>query len=667
MPENPSPYTSPSPPAPLGSRPEIGLSGDTVFWGLLTTQFLGAFNDNYFKQMVLLKCTDLATTAKYDLQPLAMAAFALPFVLLSGLGGYISDRYSKRAVVILCKVLEIVVMLAALQVLLMSGVTAKAQLQLLILVLALMGAQSAIFGPAKYGILPELFSSKKLLPVNGAIQMTTFMAIIFGMAGAGIALDRLGNSLWLCSLIAVGIAVVGTATSFLIRPTPVADSGLKLQAGNLFVPRDVRELFRTDTRLLKAILVMMMFWFIGGVAQPAVNSLGENVLHLSKTRTSMLAASIGVGIAIGCVIAGFVNRGSNSGGARWTTQGSWMIVGSLLLITLLGSGLAGRPQESAGVPELFSSKKLLPVNGAIQMTTFMAIIFGMAGAGIALDRLGNSLWLCSLIAVGIAVVGTATSFLIRPTPVADSGLKLQAGNLFVPRDVRELFRTDTRLLKAILVMMMFWFIGGVAQPAVNSLGENVLHLSKTRTSMLAASIGVGIAIGCVIAGFVNRGSNSGGARWTTQGSWMIVGSLLLITLLGSGLAGRPQESAGVPESIWQCLLQADSVEWMLRIGMLMLGVSAGVFVVPIQVFIQQAPPAEQKGRLIGAMNFITWIGILLSAGYLAVMNVALARLSPEGRSHEYQFLVFLSLALLMVPVATRYRLPVAGQVASSSE
>ena len=471
MPENPSPYTSPSPPAPLGSRPEIGLSGDTVFWGLLTTQFLGAFNDNYFKQMVLLKCTDLATTAKYDLQPLAMAAFALPFVLLSGLGGYISDRYSKRAVVILCKVLEIVVMLAALQVLLMSGVTAKAQLQLLILVLALMGAQSAIFGPAKYGILPELFSSKKLLPVNGAIQMTTFMAIIFGMAGAGIALDRLGNSLWLCSLIAVGIAVVGTATSFLIRPTPVADSGLKLQAGNLFVPRDVRELFRTDTRLLKAILVMMMFWFIGGVAQPAVNSLGENVLHLSKTRTSMLAASIGVGIAIGCVIAGFVNRGSNSGGARWTTRGSWMIVGSLLLITLLGSGLAGRPQESAGVPE----------------------------------------------------------------------------------------------------------------------------------------------------------------------------------------------------SIWQCLLQADSVEWMLRIGMLMLGVSAGVFVVPIQVFIQQAPPAEQKGRLIGAMNFITWIGILLSAGYLAVMNVALARLSPEGRSHEYQFLVFLSLALLMVPVATRYRLPVAGQVASSSE
>lgn len=470
MSEPVSPYKSPPASVPPSSEPSSApLNADAVFWGLLATQFLGAFNDNYFKQMVLLKCTDLATSAKTDLQPLAMAAFALPFVLLSGLGGYISDRYSKRLVVILCKVLEIVVMLAALQVLLMSGLTAKAQLQLLILVLALMGAQSAIFGPSKYGILPELFSSQKLLPVNGAIQMTTFMAIIFGMAGAGIALDRLDNSLWLCSVIAVGIAIAGTATSLLVRPTPIAD-----------------------------------------------------------------------------------------------------------------------PQ-----------------------------------------------------------------------------LKLQPGNLFIPKDVRKLFRSDPRLLKAILVMMMFWFIGGVAQPAVNSLGENVLHLNKTRTSLMAASIGVGIAIGCVIAGFVNRGGESDGARWTTRGSWMIVGSLLFLTLLSSGVMGRPEESAGVAQSILQCLLYADLQEWLLRLGMLMLGISAGIFVVPIQVFIQQAPPAEQKGRLIGAMNFITWVGILLSAGYLAFVNFLLARLASPGADHGYQYLVFLSLGLLMVPVAVRYRLPVAEADPSS--
>lgn len=442
-------------------RSAAPLKGDSVFWALLATQFLGAFNDNYFKQMVLLKCTEFATSTSQDLQPLAMGAFALPFVLLSGLGGYISDRFSKRTVIVLCKVLEIVVMAAALQVLVMNQLSPKTQLQLLILVLALMGAQSAIFGPSKYGILPELFTAKKLLPVNGAIQMTTFLAIIFGMAGAGIALDKLDSSLWFCSMIAVLIAVVGTVTALGVKSTQVAEPNLKFKADNLFVPADIRKLFRADPRIFKAILVMSLFWFIGGAAQPAVNNLGENVLHFNKTRTSLLAASIGIGIALGCVVAGFTNKGGTADGTRWTTRGSWMIIGSLLLITVLGSGWLGRPEQSAG--------------------------------------------------------------------------KVQG----------------------------------------------ILH-----------------AIG-----------------------------------------------------------SADPIEWMMRFSMLLLGLSAGVFVVPIQVFIQDAPPASQKGRLIGAMNFMTWIGILLSAAYLALVNWLTGVLSPAGMSHEYQYLIFLSLAILMLPVALMYRLP----------
>lgn len=437
------------------------LGADTVFWGFLLTQFLGAFNDNYFKQMVLLKCTDLVSAKGPDLQPLALAAFALPFVLLSGFGGYLSDRYSKRTIVVLCKVLEIVVMAAALQVLLLSSLQAETQLKLLIAVLALMGAQSALFGPSKYGILPELFTGKHLLPVNGAIQMTTFVAIIFGMAGAGFALDSLGNSLWLCSTIAVGIAVVGTITSLLVCATPVADPGIRLKADNLFIPRDIRKLFRSDSSVFKAILVMMLFWFIGGYAQPAINTLGENVMKLNKTRTSLIAASVGVGIAVGCVIAGFSSRGGSRDGSRWTTRGSWMIVGSLLLITALGSGLLGRPIESAD-----------------------------------------------------------------------------------------------------------------------------------RTQPLLA-----------------------------------------------------------------CLVDADPIEWSLRTAMLLLGISAGVFVVPIQVFLQSKPPAEQKGRLIGAMNFMTWIGILASAIYLGVFNWLCGVLSPPEESLKYQYLGFLSLAIFMLPVAMFYRLP----------
>ena len=441
------------------------LSTNPVFGGIVATQFLGALNDNYFKQMVLLKCAEMATSTGGDQQWLAMVAFALPFVLLSGLGGYLSDRYSKRSVIVWCKVAEIAVMAAALGVLLLETSSRLAELHLLMLVLALMGAQSAIFGPSKYGILPELFTVKQLLPVNGTIQMTTFLSIIFGMAGAGIALDKLDNSLWVCSSIAVGIAVTGTITALLIRTTPVA----------------------------------------------------------------------------------------------------------------------------------------------------------------------------------------------QPT------LKLQRGNLFIPREIRELFFRQPKLARALLVMMMFWFVGGAAQPAINSLGENVLHLSKTRTSLMAASIGVGIAFGCVISGFANNGGRSDGSRWTTRGSWMIVISLVLIAVLSSGVSGRPAQSAGQVHGVLDSLVVADAMEWLLRFSMFSLGASAGIFVVPVQVYIQEAPPDDQKGRLIGAMNVITWVGILLSAVFILAMNAVTAALSAAlsaaPGSHEYHFLVFAVLAVVMAPVAIFYRLP----------
>ncbi|HIF01505.1 MAG TPA: MFS transporter [Planctomycetes bacterium] len=450
------------------------LRSDAVFGGILSTQFLGAFNDNFFKQLVLLQCAALATPV-VDRQPLALAAFALPFVLLSGLGGYISDRFSKRTVIVWCKVAEIAVMAAALLVLFLHGPNSPAQLPLLIVVLAFMGAQSAIFGPSKYGILPELFSSGKLLPVNGAIQMTTFIAIIFGMAGAGIALDNFDDSLWLCSMIAVGIAVLGTGTSLFIRPTPVAEPQLKLKAGNLFIPGDIWRLFRSEPQIARAILVMMLFWFIGGVAQPAVNTLGENVFSLSKTRTSLMAASIGIGIAIGCVVSGFANKSGAADGARWTTRGGWMIVGSLLLISLFASGVLGGPNESA-------------------------------------------------------------------TESADQ----------VP---------------------------------------GILY-----------SIGV-----------------------------------------------------------------ANVIEWSLRLSMFLLGISAGIFVIPIQVYVQETPPPDQKGRLIGAMNFVTWIGILLSAAFLQIMNSVTRFLGGAADPFKFQFVVFLTLAVLMAPVALLYRLPSKQNVAARSD
>lgn len=450
-----------------------------AFWGFLTTQFLGAFNDNYFKQMVLLTCaSNVAIVAgrpatNPDRQSLAMAAFALPFILMSGFGGFLSDRCSKQQVIVGCKIAEVLIMSISLIVLLIPGLSPDVKLVWMISVLCLMGAHSAIFAPSKYGILPELFRGDKLLPVNGAVQMTTFLAIIFGTACAGFALDQILDSMWIGSAIAIGIAVVGTLAALIIPKTRIAKPTLKLRLENLAIPSDVGRLILCQRGILMAILVYSVFWFLGGVTQMAVNTLGKSTLGLSSFRTSLMVAGIGLGIAAGCACAGLFGRGGT--GRRWVTAGAWLLFLSLSLIAYLGSGLCG-----------------IPASSSVKDSTFL---------------------------------------------------------------------TD--------------------------------------------------------------------------------------------------------------LLQADGLEWSLRASMVLLGLAAGMFVVPVQVYLQQAPPADLKGRLLGVQNLITWIGILLSAAYVAVSGLLLnAFAGPLGESH-YQWAVFMSLAALMVPICLFYRLPevkddVAGQMEKKS-
>ena len=437
----------------------------TAFWGFLTTQFLGAFNDNYFKQMVLLICASNVAVvagkgaANPDRQSLAMAAFALPFVLLSGLGGFLSDRFSKQYVIVRCKVAEIVIMAIAFFVLLIPGLSADMQLICLISVLFLMGGHSAIFGPSKYGILPELFRPDKLLPVNGAVQMTTFLAIIFGTACAGVALDSIREFLWIGSVIAVGIAVAGTVSSFLVPRTLAANPSLKIRLENLAIPADVARLVLRERGLLKALLVAAVFWFLGGVTQMSVNTLGKSSMGLSSTRTSLMVAAIGFGIAAGCAMTG-----------------------------------------------LFGGK-------------------------------GN------------------------------------------------------------------------------------------------------------------------GCRWVTGGAWLLFISLSLVAFLGSGQLGVPASSGVEDEGILTGIVHADLLEWSLRFSMTLLGFAAGMFVVPVQVYLQQSPPAELKGRLLGVQNLVTWIGILLSAAYFAICGVMLNRFGGQNGDSRYQWIVFASLAALMLPICVFYRLP----------
>lgn len=331
----------------MSQPPATPLLKDTSFWGLTVTQFLGAFNDNLFKQLLLLMAVPVgAASLQLDQQGLATVVFALPFVIGSGFAGYLSDRYSKRRVIVLAKVAEIVVMLMGL-----AGFLAYATFGYngLLVVLFLMGLHSTFFGPGKYGILPEMFREDDLPRANGMILMTTFLAIIFGTVTAGglkvlilpaqqsQAAAQDASRLAIGSAVCVGIAILGTLTSLWVRPLPAALPGLKLTWDALSVPHSTRQLLLCDRPLLKALLATCAFWFVAGITVPAVNSLGMRQLGLDELHTSLLTTFIAVGIMIGSLAGGALCR-------RWphgavVRLGAW---GLTLLSFVMSISVGGR-------------------------------------------------------------------------------------------------------------------------------------------------------------------------------------------------------------------------------------------------------------------------------------------------------------------------------------
>jgi len=317
------------------------LYADRSFWGITATQFLGAFNDNLYKQLLLLLLVAVPIAEgnqgkPRDLQWLGLLMFSLPFILFSGYAGYLSDRRSKRRVIVAAKVAEIVIMAVG-----VGGFFWYAQSGLVPVVLVglcgilfLMGGQSAFFGPGKYGILPEMLRERDLPAANGFILMTTFLAIIFGSAVAGVLMDWWGGRLWLAGLLCVGIAGLGTATSLTIRRVRPSAPQLRFQWEMVAIPRDMRRLLAQDMPLRRALPVSIVFWLTAAIVQPAVNALGKLQLGLDNQRTSFLVTIISFGIAMGSVIAGAVARGRMR--APVQRAGAWGMVAFLLLMAARG-------------------------------------------------------------------------------------------------------------------------------------------------------------------------------------------------------------------------------------------------------------------------------------------------------------------------------------------
>ena len=242
------------------------------FWSLIVTQFEGAFNDNALKTLVTFFGLNLALSERMheSLVPLTAALFSLPFILFSMWGGFLADRFSKRTITIAVKCLEIGIMSFATVGLLLKN------LPMGLSAIFLMGVHSAIFGPSKYGLLPELLPEKKLSWGNGVLELGTFLAIITGIAAGGLLYSAThGREVW-SGLVLIVLAVLGLGFSLGILASPRRIPAREFNINILGGLWPQIQAMRQDRVLWLACLGNIYFWFIGQLLQ-------QSVLIMAKT------------------------------------------------------------------------------------------------------------------------------------------------------------------------------------------------------------------------------------------------------------------------------------------------------------------------------------------------------------------------------------------------
>ncbi len=269
-----------------------------LFW----TQFLGALNDNIFKNALIILIT-YREVHVFGLAPglavaLASGLFILPFFLFSAQAGLICDHFSKARVMRWTKIWEIVVMTLAGILLYLESFSG------LIFVLFLMGSQSSYFGPAKYSIIPDLTEGSKVLKANALVETGTFISILLGLM-LGNVLAKQGMPMSYLVVTIIVVAILGYLTSLAIPSTPVHEMGSKdkkiswgLWQSTRTVLRDIQKY--PEQRL--AIHGISWFWFVGALTITLLPLYSREVLRVDElVATSFLMAFV-IGIALGAAV-----------------------------------------------------------------------------------------------------------------------------------------------------------------------------------------------------------------------------------------------------------------------------------------------------------------------------------------------------------------------------
>ncbi len=310
-----------------GDRSLLSVS----FIGLLFTQLLTATNDNIFRWLVIGVGKDYFPDDVAMVLAIGTACFVAPYLVLAAPAGYLADRYSKRTVIVVCKVAEILIMAAGVAAIMFG------QIYVLFAVVALTGAQSALFSPAKLGSIPEQLHAEKISEANGLFGLTTVISTVIGMGLGNWLSDATGqygqDRPWLSAVVVVGIAVVGTAFSLLIRSLPAANPARHFPWNAATQTwRDLRTL-TSHRPMLRVALGILFFWSVGAIAQLNIDQLAAEAGAINEAAKNPLLFSLVVGVGVGSVLAGVWSAGRVELGILPLGAGGIALAGMLLFTT----------------------------------------------------------------------------------------------------------------------------------------------------------------------------------------------------------------------------------------------------------------------------------------------------------------------------------------------
>ncbi len=427
-------------------RSQFRLLAERRFGPFFLTQFLGAFNDNVFKNALIVFIAFGTLVASSNdvnvLVNLSAALFILPFFLFSATFGQLAEKYEKSALIRAVKALEVMIMLVA-----AVGFTLKS-VPLLLAVLFLMGTQSTLFGPVKYSILPQQLGPDELVGGNGLVESGTFLAILLGTLLGGLAIAVQGSGPTLVAGLVVLIAVLGYLASRAIPPSPATAPDLKVN-WNPFTETWRNLAFMSSHRtVFLSVLGISWFWFLGATYLAQLPNYTRLSLGGNEQVVTLLLTLFSFGVGAGSLLCermsghtvelGLVPFGSIgltlfgvdlyfarpgaigpelAGALEFLAQtGSWRIAADILLMGVFGGfyivplyALVQQRSPAEHRSRVIAGNNIL---NALFMVGSALLAIGMLGVGLSLPEL---LLVAALLnaAVAIYIYTLVPEFLMR--------------------------------------------------------------------------------------------------------------------------------------------------------------------------------------------------------------------------------------------------------------